>query len=101
MERREQGTPKEARPLIDLDAISKHLSMVATHYERTAPTVSHWADILFMTMQEDLGNVTLREIITASALLEEGQWEQPNFAANRIDKLMESMHKDTTRYAGF
>ncbi len=101
MERREQGTPKEARPLIDLDAISKHLSMVATHYERTAPTVSHWADTLFMTMQEDVGNVTLREIITASALLEEGQWEQPSFAANRIYKLMENMHKDATGYAGF
>ena len=101
MERREQGTPLEGRPLIDLDAISKHLSMVATHYERTAPTVSHWADTLFMTMQEDLGKVTLREVVTASALLEEGQWEQPNMAANRIYKLMESKKQDTTGHAGF
>jgi hypothetical protein len=101
MERRVQGTPQEARPLIDLDAISKHLCTVAAHYELSAPAVSHWADTLYMTMQEDLGNVTLREVITASALLEEGQWEQPNFAANRIYKLMESKKQDTTGHAGF
>jgi len=101
MERREQGTPKEACPLIDLDAISQHLSMVATHYEQSAPIVSHWADTLFMTMQEDLGKVTLREVFTASALLEEGRWERPNVAANRIYKLMERMGHDTTGHPGF
>ena len=101
-QRMEQGgTSQEARPLIDLDAISKHLSMVAAHYELSAPIVSHWADTLFMTMQEDLGKVTLREVFTASALLEEGQWEQPNLAANRIYKLMDTMKQDTTGHTGF
>jgi hypothetical protein len=75
--------------------------MVAAHYELSAPMVSHWADTLFMTMQEDLENVTLREVITASALLKEGQWEQPNMAASRICRLMESKKLDMMGHAGF
>ncbi len=101
MERREQGSPQEARPLIDLDAISQHLTAVVMQYELSAPTVSQWADTLYMTMQEDVGKVTLREVLTASALLEEGKWEHPNMAASRIYHLMESLGQDTTGHAGF
>jgi hypothetical protein len=50
---------------------------------------------------DDLGKVTLHEVVIASTLLEKGQWEHPNMAANRIYKLMNDTGKDTTGQAGF
>lgn len=92
---------EEARPLIDLEAINQHLTNVVRQYKTSAPTVSQWANQLYMTLQEDTGKVTVREIFAASALREEGQWEQANMAANRIYKLQEVMKQDTTGQAGF
>lgn len=98
---KEAPREQEARPLIDLDLINQHLTSVVRQYKTSAPTVSQWANHLYMTLQEDTGKVTVRELLAAGALREEGQWEQPNMAANRIYKLQEGMGQDTTGQASF
>ena len=90
-----------ARPLLDLDAIAAYLTRVAMQYATSAPTVSAWADALYRTLGEDVGKVTVRELLAAQALYEEGQWEHPHLAANRIYKLLDAMGKDTTGQLGF
>ena len=90
-----------SRPLVDLDAIALHLTGVVMQYATSAPTVSAWADALFRTLGEDPGKVTVRELMTAQSLYEEGQWEHPHLATNRIYKLMDALNKDTTGLLGF
>ena len=90
-----------ARPLIDLDAIAAYLTHVVMHYETSAPAVSAWADALYRTPGEDAGEVTVRELLAAQSLYEEGQWEHPHLAANRIYKVMNALNKDTTGLLGF
>ena len=87
--------------LMDIKAIRKYLSHIVVQYEITAPTVSRWADDLYIRLNEDLYNVRVIEIVQAQLLLEEGAWEHPNFAANKIYKLMHELGQDTTGHAGY
>jgi hypothetical protein len=92
---------RRPRKLLDIAAIRAFLAQVVTQYEQTAPTVSRWADELYIRLGEDLSCVRVVELVTAAALFEEGQWEHPNFAASRIYHLMESLGQDVTGHAGF
>lgn len=93
--------PQSTQPLIDLGAIATYLIHVVQQYETSAPTVSAWADALYITLSEDPGKATVRELLTAQDLCEAGIWEHPKLAANRIYKLMHAMGKDTTGQLGF
>jgi len=87
--------------MIDLEAIQAFLARVVAHYEKTAPTVSRWADDLYTRLNEDSYSVRLVEVMQAQALLEEGRWERADFAANRVYKLMNALGQDTTGHAGY
>lgn len=71
---------------IDFTELSTFLTEAGIHYEKTAPTVKKYLDGLYMRSQEGR-NVYLEEIIQVQALKENGTWEQPDKAANRIYKL--------------
>ena len=93
--------PQVPHPLVDLDAIAAYLTRVVMQYATSAPTVSAWADTLYRTLGDDPGKVTVRELMAAQSLYEEGQWEDPHLAANRIYKLMDALNTDTTGLLGF
>ena len=87
--------------MIDLEAIQAFLARVVAHYEKTAPTVSAYADDLYTRLRDDLYSVKLIEVMRVQALLESDVWEHPNLAANRVYKLMSALGQDTTGHAGY
>ena len=87
--------------LIDFDAIRQFLVLVVRQYEKSAPTVSQWADDLYVKMDESIRDVRIVELMQAQALLEDGIWEHPSYAANRIYHLMSDLKQDTTGHAGY
>ncbi len=87
--------------MIDIEAIQAFLTRVVAHYEKTAPTVSRWADDLYTRLNEDSYSVSLVEVMRAQALLEGDVWEHPHYAANRIYKLMTTLGQDTTGHIGY
>jgi hypothetical protein len=79
----------------------RFLEEAAGHYDKTAPTVEQFVDNLYRRMGEKPETVTLFEIMTVEELRQDGVWEQPNYAANRIYHLMERLGRPTTGHAGF
>ena len=86
---------------IDIIAIRQFLAEVVMHYEHSAPTVSRWADDLYIRLGEDVSGVRVSEIVTAGKLTINEQWALPNWAANIIYKQMDALGQDTTGHAGF
>ena len=87
--------------LVNIDTIQSFLTDVVRRYDVTAPVVSRWADTLYTRLNEDIHSVWLVEMLTAQALFENDQWEHPNFAANRVYKLMTALGQDTQGLAGY
>ena len=87
--------------MIDIEAIQAFLVRVVAQYEKTAPTVSRWADDLHTRLSDDPYSVRLVEVMQAQALLENDVWERADFAANRVYKLMSALGQDTTGHAGY
>ncbi len=77
------------------------LTEVCEHYEKTAPTVCAYANDLYIRIGERTDHVRLSELSCVAKLREDGLWEHPNFAANRIYHLMARLGMDVTRQAGF
>ncbi len=87
--------------MIDLEAIQAFLVRVVEHYEKMAPTVSRWADSLYIRLSDDIYSVWLVELLQAQALLENDHCEHPNLAANCVYKLMTALGQDTRGHAGY
>lgn len=85
----------------NIKEIRAFLALVVVQYLPSAPTVSDWANDLYIRLAEKMDEVRLVEIVTAQMLLEEGQWLHPNFAANRIYHLMNRLGQDTTGHIGY
>lgn len=86
--------------MIDMDEINSFLEEAVAKYEKTAPTVSSYLDDLYIRIA-DGKPVLLREIILVSGLQENGAWESPNYAANRVYKIQSELGQDTTGHVGF
>jgi hypothetical protein len=71
------------------------------HYEKSAPAVADYVDDLFIRINSKPETVLLVELTAVSALRESGEWEHPNYAANRLYKLANRLGRDTTGLAGF
>ncbi len=74
------------------------------HYEKTAPTVSRWADDLYQRIRDEPDHVRVGEVMMLEELWGnegEPQWMHPNTAANRVYKLMSRLGQDTTGHAGY
>jgi hypothetical protein len=70
---------------------------IVVHYEKSSPQVSKWANDLYVKHTEGRYNeITLSDIAVASCLCENGHWLPPNYAQNRIYKLLDRQGKDTT-----
>lgn len=69
---------------------------VAARYERTAPTVEQWCDVLASSKDRE---ITLADVRLLSELQDNPP--QANYAANMVYKHLESMCKDTTGQFGF
>lgn len=91
------------RSLLDMAGLA------CTHYETSSPIVSDWADDLYRRLCSpvDLTSIDYREIQCLAQLYDsDGRdpkdgWEQPNYAANRVYKLLSRLGRDTTGMAGF
>jgi len=71
----------------------RFLADAAAQYEKTAPTVETWADDLCSRLA-DLRNISVFELCQFLALYEHGEWEHPNYAANRCYKVAERIGRE-------
>lgn len=83
-----------------LQAAEARLTTIVEHYEKTAPTVSEWADDVYRRMHGNADAVRLSELMLADNLLNPEPMH-PNYAANRVYKLMSRLDMETTGHAGF
>lgn len=84
---------------MDFKQLEFVLAMLCRHYEKTAPTVEAWADDLYRRMTCNPDSVRLSEVMLAVDL--SACDLQPNYAANKVYKLMSRLGQDTTGHAGF
>ncbi len=87
--------------MFDFDKFLTFLEDACNHYAKSAPTVSDYCDDLYRRVNNGGDNVRLSEMTTAMILKENGEWEHPNFASNRIYKLMDRLGMNTTGHTGF
>jgi hypothetical protein len=90
-----------AREMINIMTIRAYLKLVVLEYEKSAPTVSAWADDLFIRLGEGMRNVLIIELLSAKDLHSHDGWEAPQYAANKVYKLMNELGQDTTGHAGY
>lgn len=86
---------------VGLNAVDSMLVHVSGHYAWSAPVVSEWADDLYRRINRDTNGVALSEVCFAARLFMNDQWMHPNYAANQLYKLLNSLGRDTTGMAGF
>lgn len=88
-------------PMFSFEATEQFIIEAVTHYEHSAPTVAAYINDLYLRLNENPDSVRLVEITTIGRLLENGIWDAPNMAANRIYHLMDRLGLDTTGHLGF
>lgn len=92
---------QEPGKIFDFQEFEQAIVEAGAYYEKRAPTVEAFLDSMFIRAHDDLATVTLAEISFLKSLREDGQWMQPNVAANNCYKLMTRLGMDTTGQAGF
>lgn len=97
----EAAKPKALRDYLDVEGIVKFLEEAIEHYHQTAPTVADHLHTVYSRINEVPEHLTLAELVGVLRLREEGEWEHPNYAANRIYKLRDRLGMDTTGHLGF
>lgn len=86
---------------LDWPTFRRYLEDAAAEYATSAPTVANYIDDLYIRLDESPESVNVRELLTVCQLKDDGQWEQANYAANRIYHLQSQLGVDTTGQAGF
>jgi hypothetical protein len=84
----------------DVDKCREFLEVLVLHYEKLAPTVSRYADDVYIRLG-DGEPVQIRELTTLRSLYTEDGWQQHNLAANLIYKLEHSLGRDLTGQCGY
>lgn len=87
--------------MFDLNKFMEFLTDAAMHYAKSAPTVADYLDDLYIRINEKPADVRLVELTRIQGLIEEGTWEHPNYAANRVYHLMQQLGMSTAGQAGF
>lgn len=83
--------------LFDYEATRTHLEQAVAHYKKTAPAYFiQYLDGLYVRLYEKPESVSVLEVVTVGRLLEEGEWEHPNYAVNRLYHMMDRLGMDTT-----
>ena len=83
------------------DSIETQIVAACDEYETSAPTVYTWLNDLYARLMATGDDVVLSELSMVERLKEDGQWYQPNYAANAVYKLLDRLGRDTTGQAGF
>lgn len=79
--------------------IREFLTEACRHYQKTAPAVESSLDDLYERMSEAPEKVSLMELRQVLMLRTDGQWEQPNYAQNRVYKVRHMLGLDTVGMA--
>ena len=89
--------------MFDYKALRRFLEDAGTHYSTSAPTVADWIDEIYIPLAESPRDVSVWEVMQVQQLRDStsGEWEQPNYAANRAYKVRSILGRDTTGHAGF
>ena len=80
----------------DYKAFSAALTAIAERYERTAPTVDDWCNLLAAAKGD---KITVADLNMVQTLLDDEV--HPNTAANMVYHLNYRLGRDTTGQAGF
>jgi hypothetical protein len=86
---------------LNLVEAGKLITAGVAQYETSAPTVSAYLEDLYERFTRRPDDCRLSEVLALLALCEDGVWEQPNYAANRVYKLQSRLGMDTTGHVGF
>lgn len=84
----------------DQQQFEQFLADCCNQYEQTDPTVHAFCDGLYDRLADNQP-ILLREVTGIMPLLENGIWEHPNFAANRIYHLQSELGQDTAGHTGY
>jgi hypothetical protein len=90
--------------IIDFDNLQSTLEKIVHYYDRVspAPTVSNWANDLYIRVSEDIDSIRMVEIMMADRLYSERDgMMNPSEAANQVFKLMNRLGQDTTGHCGY
>lgn len=91
-----QGFSTELGKMFNRSQFDHACEEVAARYERTAPTVEQWCDLLASSRDHE---ITLADIRILTQLQTDPP--QPNYAANMLYKHLSFMAKETTGQIGF
>jgi len=83
-------------PIINRDSLDTAAATVSQVYEKSAPTVTEWAEWLYAAKDRE---VTLEDLFTLQQLATE--LPPANYAANQVYHLMERQGKSTVGHIGF
>lgn len=75
---------------LDIVQLRKFVQAACLHYEHSAPALSDYLDDLYIRLDETPGAVSVSEVMQVTRLYEE-TWEHPNYAQNRIYKMLDSV----------
>ena len=90
--------------IIDFDLMQSALEKIVHYYGNVAPapTVSDWANNLYIRVSEDIDSIRMSEIMMVERLwTERDGFTNPSNAANLVYKLMHRLGQDTTGHLGF
>lgn len=82
---------------MDWDKFCRFLEEACAHYEKSAPVVSDYADDVYrqITSSSPTRVVDAREIHWIARLWDDGEWMQPNLAANGHYHLLVRLGRST------
>ena len=75
-------------------AFRKLLEDAVCHYEKLSPALAGWLDETYVALAERPESVTVSDLMQVQQLRMNGEWEQHNFAQNRLYKLRAMQGKD-------
>jgi len=87
--------------IFDYESIATFLVQVCDTYEKSAATVTAWANNLYIRLTENPDDVRASELLLLNRLKDEHGFIPANFAANLVYKLQSRLGQDTTGHAGY
>lgn len=77
------------------------IEQAVKHYHGAPEWFTNWLEDLYIQLGEQPGPITLDELLSLQMLQMDGVWEAEMLAVNRIYKLFDRLHRDTSRIIGY
>jgi len=81
--------------MLDVDKIEKFVQDAVIHYEKSAPETAAYLDDLYVRIQEQAEDVSLRELMLVNRLMTESGWMDPHYAQNHITHVLSFLGRPT------